>query len=743
MKLSPRQLSIEWSLPLAICGLLLIVVITLAWRAYLEVSRSVTAAAEQRLESLTDDFSLNLGTEAARSLEAVRSRTTHPALIGWLKSPSPSLVPAAESALVSGMANPERVAAVELRDTRGRRMIGAGSDTVLVRDLVPDSVLARLGSDTSGGIGNFLESGDTIVLPVVAPVRVGGRTLGLLVEWRRVTLSAANRDQIRKMIGTGSGFFVGSAEGIWTDQAGVVPAPTPLVSRTSGPVIYQRDGASKLARISDVPGTEWKLVIELSRDLVLAPANQFLRRVLWMTAGLLLVGLFGVWWLTRRITAPLGELTLATERISDGDYSGRVVLHRGDELGRLATAFNTMARNVEETHGRLQANLHELQSTRAQFAHAQRMDAVGRLAGGIAHDFNNLLTVILGETELALAQLPPDGEVAAGLLEVQRAGERAAALTGQLLAFSRRQLVEASAISINELVRNLEKMLTRLLGEPITLVTQAEATNPVVRADRGQIEQVVMILVVNARDAMPNGGRIVVQTANVHLDDEYVRLRPDVQVGDYVMLAVSDTGVGMTDEVKSHLFEPFFTTKERSRGTGLGLAMCYGIIKQSGGHIAAYSEPGVGTTIRAYLPVANVAAEPRPVADGELPRGHETILLVEDDEAVRKTGARILEARGYHVIEAADSAGALKVLEEFQEPIHLLLTDVVLPGIGGRELSEKALLVRPEIRVLFASGYTDDVILQHQLLERDVTILQKPFTAATIHTKVREVLDTA
>jgi CheY-like chemotaxis protein len=262
-----------------------------------------------------------------------------------------------------------------------------------------------------------------------------------------------------------------------------------------------------------------------------------------------------------------------------------------------------------------------------------------------------------------------------------------------------------------------------------------------VRADRGQVEQVLVNLVVNARDAMPNGGRITVETFTVHLDATYAHTRADVVPGDYVLVSVSDTGHGMTAEVQSHLFEPFFTTKDRSKGTGLGLATSYGIVKQSGGHIAAYSEPGVGTTMRVYLPCVEQAPEPRAVKPEELPRGNETILLVEDDLPVRATAARILGNQGYQVMEAGDAAGALGMLDGKGLTIHLMITDVVLPGMNGRELAEQVAALRPDIRVLYVSGYTDDVILQHRLVERDVTLLQKPFTANSLATKVREVLD--
>jgi signal transduction histidine kinase len=462
-------------------------------------------------------------------------------------------------------------------------------------------------------------------------------------------------------------------------------------------------------------------------------------RTMLIAAALLIAGFVGIWFIIRRLTLPLGQLTEAADAISRGDYSRRVRFHRDNELGTLATAFNVMAERVEETHRRLEDKINELRSTQEQFAHAQRMEAVGRLAGGVAHDFNNLLTVILGETELALKAPGEDPEPA--LTEIRRAGERAAVLTRQLLAFSRRQLVEPVVFSVNEMVLDLEKMLTRLIGEDITLVTKVAAEIPTVRADRGQIEQVLVNLVVNSRDAMPKGGRITIESFTVRLDATYAQSRSDVVPGDYVMISVSDTGHGMTADIQSHLFEPFFTTKDRSRGTGLGLATSYGIVKQSRGHIAAYSEPGVGTTMRVYLPCVHQLPDARPRQEDTMLRGSETILLVEDDLPVRATAARILTNQGYRIIEAGDAGIALDILATDGGPIQLMITDVVLPGMGGRELAEQVAVLRPDIRILYVSGYTDDVILQHRLVERDVMLLQKPFTASALSTKVRDVLD--
>ncbi len=378
----------------------------------------------------------------------------------------------------------------------------------------------------------------------------------------------------------------------------------------------------------------------------------------------------------------------------------------------------------------------------AQLRQSQKMEAVGRLAGGVAHDFNNLLTVIVGESEMALADLPEDAPVREGLDEIRQAADRAAGLTRQLLTFSRRQIIEPTVFSLKDLVRDTDKMLGRLIGEDIELVTRTEPDLGSVEADRGQMEQVVMNLVVNARDAMPKGGKLVIETANVTLDEEYAASHADVKAGDYVALSVSDSGTGMTEKTMAHLFEPFFTTKEKGLGTGLGLATSYGIVKQSGGHIGAYSEVGIGTTMKAYLPrVAAPAGDDAGPEAAELPRGTETVLLVEDEERVRAVGKRILEGQGYTVLEAADGEKALRLIENHTGSLHLLLTDVVLPKMDGRLLAERVKELLPDVKVLFASGYTEDVVLKHRLLTHEVALLQKPFTMESLLSKVREVLD--
>ncbi|HVB32046.1 MAG TPA: response regulator [Gemmatimonadaceae bacterium] len=378
-----------------------------------------------------------------------------------------------------------------------------------------------------------------------------------------------------------------------------------------------------------------------------------------------------------------------------------------------------------------------------QFRQAQKMESVGRLAGGVAHDFNNLLTVVLGEAEFALEGMAADDPGRGSLEQIRAAGQRAAGLTRQLLAFSRQQIVEPSVFNINALVVEMDKMLRRLIGENIDLATRPAPELGLVNVDRGQLEQVLMNLVVNSRDAMNDGGRITIETANVDLDAEYRQQHGDVAPGEYVMLAVSDSGTGMSEETKSRLFEPFFTTKDREKGTGLGLATCYGIVKQAGGLIVVYSEEGVGTTMKVLLPRAHDVAAPA-VRRAPAPiGGHEGILVLEDEEAVRRLTVRMLQAQGYRVVSTASGEEALAILEAGEERVQLLLTDVVLAGrLNGGVVAARARALRPELKVLFTSGYTSDVTILHGMLDEGIVLVQKPFTGEALGRKVREVLDT-
>ncbi|MBI5905918.1 MAG: PAS domain S-box protein [Deltaproteobacteria bacterium] len=385
----------------------------------------------------------------------------------------------------------------------------------------------------------------------------------------------------------------------------------------------------------------------------------------------------------------------------------------------------------------------ERQRLEAQLRQAMKMEAVGRLSGGVAHDFNNLLTVIIGNVSLAQGKVQASDPVSGMLLEVNKAAERAARLTQQLLAFSRKQIIEPKVLDLNALIADLHSMLVRLIGEHIEIATGLGEGLGTVRVDPGQLEQILVNLAVNARDAMREGGKLRIETSNVELDEAYCAVHPDARPGWYVRLSVSDTGHGMTEEVRAQIFEPFFTTKPKGSGTGLGLSMTYGAVKQAGGSIDVLSEPEKGTTVRIYLPRVETEAEKgqEPGEPQELLDGTETVLLVEDEDVVRGLCVQVLERLGYNVLQAGNGAEAIALAREFGGRIDLLLTDVVMPGMNGGELATHLVILHPEAKVLFTSGYTDDAIVQHGVLDDGVFFIGKPYTPTALAKKVRDVLD--
>ena len=435
-----------------------------------------------------------------------------------------------------------------------------------------------------------------------------------------------------------------------------------------------------------------------------------------------------------RASAPFKGVTAEWKRQDESTtvvrISGRAVVNGGEGI-----VFELFAEDVSERRVLEQ-----------QLRQSQKMEAVGRLAGGIAHDFNNLLMVILGYSEFLLERLGAEPHLRGPAQEISSAAERASSLTRQLLAFSRKQMLAPRVVNLNDVATENIKMLTRMIGEDIDLVMVPAPNLWPIRADSGQIDQVIMNLAVNARDAMPSGGKLTIETSNVALDEEYARFHAPLRPGDYVMISISDTGVGMDTDTQSHIFEPFFTTKG-PKGTGLGLSTVYGIIKQSGGYIWVYSEVGKGTTFKIYLPrvastgeaAAQVAAPP--IDYRKVEPGTETILLVEDEANLRYLARQYLEKQGYKVIEAADGAVAMQIAVAHEATIHLLLTDVIMPGMNGRELAQRIAEIRPNVKILYMSGYTENVIGHNGMLDTGVRLLQKPFNLRDLKSKVREVLD--
>jgi two-component system, cell cycle sensor histidine kinase and response regulator CckA len=428
--------------------------------------------------------------------------------------------------------------------------------------------------------------------------------------------------------------------------------------------------------------------------------------------------------------------TLGEERAIDSLKSGAIDYVLKERLVRLAPAVRRAMQEVEDRA--------ERQRIEALFIEAQKMDVLGQLAGGVAHDFNNILAVIMGYGDLIASDLVSDSPLRKYTKEIKLASERAAGLTRQLLVFSRKQTVQPVALDLNDVVNELQQMLLRLIDEYIEMSIVPGEHIGCIKADSGYIGQVLMNLVVNARDAMPNGGKLTIGINNITLDESYTDTRAGVLPGDYVMLSVSDTGVGMTDEVKAHLFEAFFTTKLSGKGTGLGLATCQTIVQQSGGHIGFYSEVGLGTTFKVYFPRVEqlLAVAPKSVQPGPLPRGTETVLVVEDDQSVRHLARGILEAQGYEVLTAPNGQEALRVVNQSQgQPISLVVTDVIMPLMSGNVMAEWLKTTYPGLKILFTSGYTDEAIARHGVLETGVEFLPKPYSRATLVHKVREMLD--
>jgi signal transduction histidine kinase len=511
---------------------------------------------------------------------------------------------------------------------------------------------------------------------------------------------------------------------------------------------------------------------ELDTSKVAAEIRAMVRRRIWEGLAMALAGAVVAYGVAQRVVRPVRRLVSATQRIGQGYFDFTADTRRTDEVGDLTRSFSHMAARLSEfregleeqaaglekqaaeleeqaeelkaTNELLETEMAERQRVEAQFLQAQKMESVGRLAGGVAHDFNNLLTPIMGYAQLGAAQVPQDHPLQSSLEEIGKAAHRAANLTRQLLAFSRRQVIQPQVVNLNDLAADMEKMLHRLIGEDVQLTTGADAGLGLIKADPGQMEQVLLNLVVNARDAMPQGGSISIQTANATLDQAQASQHAGASPGQYVVLSVSDTGTGMTEEVKSHLFEPFFTTKGVGKGTGLGLATCYGIVQQSGGFIDVQSQVGSGTSFRVYLPrVEETPAIPKAVG-GEEPSltGRETVLLAEDEAGVRELVARVLESHGYTVLAAANGEAALQLAENHaRQEIHLLLTDVIMPHMGGVELARRFAGLYPHAPILFTSGYTEEPIAPQPESGAPIEYIQKPFLPVDLARKVREVLD--
>jgi signal transduction histidine kinase/ActR/RegA family two-component response regulator len=570
---------------------------------------------------------------------------------------------------------------------------------------------------------------DLTFAPIIAGAGSETRSLGVVALGREVTPRSIAGDD-----GLKSGPVIFEREGrvlvssldatLWSDFQRWFSK-----SKLSSGAIHEIDlgGERYLGNSIDLPGDHpVRLFCLKSYDQATSFLDSLNRALLTMGLVAVLTGsLFG-FALSRQITRPLEDLVQASRQMEKGDFEFPIVAHGEDEVAELTRAFAQMRKS--------------LRLSREGMLRSARLEAVGRLAGGIAHDFNNLVMIIKGYSDLVLESA--NEETRPHIEEIKRAGDRASGLTRQLLAFSRKQVLEPQVLDLNHTVRGMLKMLRLLLGEDIELLTSLADQLGRVKADPGQLEQVIMNLAVNARDAIVGRGKVIVETKFCTLDESYAATHNEVAPGDYVLLAVTDTGCGMNSETAAQIFEPFFTTKEPGKGTGLGLSTVYGIIKQSRGHITVYSELGVGTSFKVYLPaVEKPATATQSQPDAVLPKGHGTVLLAEDEAPLRTLAAETLKRLGYHVLPAGNGLEALVAADQHNGNIDIVITDIVMPRMGGPELVEKLRRKRPDVHVIFMSGYTEAAVLENANIGKDAILLNKPFSTETLVRKMREVLE--
>ncbi|HEX7333551.1 MAG TPA: ATP-binding protein [Pyrinomonadaceae bacterium] len=734
---SLSNISFKYRLPLLIGTLLAAIIIACTWASYRAVRASALDVGRERLQNLTQQLSGLLQQSANNVLTKTAAVANDPVIRAFVESPATGSRTEAQKLLQQFVAPQDQNSIrTELWSAAGDLLlVTPEGDTTPLGDLTAE--FKQSATEPFRTIGTIRKVKDTVGFPAVAAVKTDdGKVAGYLVRWRKLATTADTRQQMTKLLGTSATLYLGNhADDVWTDLSSIVAKPARDVRTSNDIVAYDRDNTSVLALARPIAGTPWLILIEFPDQVVLKPVHGFVKRMVMIGLFLFVMGVAGAFAMVEKLRESQRELeNKVQERTAQLEEANRQL--------EILSASNVEKRTVAEKE-RTDA-LEALHNTEKQLVQSQKLEAVGRLAGGISHDFNNLLTVILGYSDISKRNLKEGDPLRRNLEEITKASERAASLTRQLLAFSRKQVMQPKVFDLNTVVTDLEKMLRRMIGEDIELRVSPGPDLGNIKADPVQLEQVIMNMVVNARDAMPKGGKLSIETSNVYLDESYARDHVSVVPGDYVMLAISDTGCGMDEETRLRIFEPFFTTKESGKGTGLGLSMVYGIVRQSGGNIWVYSEEGRGTTFKIYFPRVTAEAEEykRAAQTGNVPKGSETILLVEDAEWVRKLARQVLETAGYRVLEAASAETAIKVCEKINgDKIDLLLTDVVMPGMSGNDMSKVLLKKQPGMPVLYMSGYTDDAIVQHGVLEPGINFLQKPFSPGALAAKVREVLD--
>ena len=800
------RLPIEFKLPLFISGLLLVVIGGFWWVAYRTVQQSALETAAERLERVTHQLHDNLRSGLPQRFADAQQLAARPALRGFLGNPTQDTRAAAIAELTRFTTLDPINAAVQLWDSAGVPLLAVGRPLPPLEPSAARTLHDSAAGVAGAAIGPLRSLGDSVLFPVVAPITVGGREGSVVNWRRLGTSPqglAQIRDFIGSGAAL---YVGNSGGDVWTDLLGRVESPPVPARAGAGLIEYARtDGRRFVAWRMPIRGTPWHLLVEFPRERVYAAHRILLRRLALVALGLIIVGGVGAWMVERRLRASEGRLAAIVRAALDAhitmDDRGTIVTWNpqaetifgwpaGEVIGRhVADVIVPPLQRDAHRHGlqhfletgegpilnrRLELvalrrdgtdvavelavapirlgkswifsafirDISERNQLEQQLRQSQKMEAVGRLAGGIAHDFNNLLTAIFGYADLLAEDLPPGSAAQADVTEIRTAATRASALTRQLLAFSRQQVLQPVVLNLNDVVGDLQNMLQRMLGEDVELQAHFAADLGNTRADQGQIEQVLLNLVVNARDAMPTGGKLTIETANLELDEHYAQTHRPVVPGRYVMIAVSDTGVGMDAATQARMFEPFFTTKEAGKGTGLGLATAYGIVKQSGGYIWVYSEVARGATFKVYLPrvdaPTDVVAAPPELGTVA---GTETVLLAEDDALLLPLARDVLRRLGYTVLEARTPADAVAVAKSHMGVIHLLISDVIMPGESGLQLARRLLGTRPDLRVLFISGYSDEAIVRHGVLDPGTAFLQKPFTPAALARKIRELLD--
>jgi len=571
-----------------------------------------------------------------------------------------------------------------------------------------------------------------LLLPVHAPGRPGDSPIGYIADTRALVES---QSMIRGLVGDSVMMLMGQRDaGVWTDLERIMPAP-PRGSADGRPTEFDQSAYGPgIGAGRAIPGTPWEMWMQQPRHLILAPVHDFTWRTVPIGALVAILGALLVWIMSHRVTHRVVTLTEQAEHIVPEETGSRARVDSSrDELDRLGDAFDRMAVRVAE-HQELESKLRQ----------SQKLEAVGRLAGGIAHDFNNILTVIRNYAEFVREELDGDSPVASDVDEILAATNRAAALTGQLLAFSRHQVVTPKVLNLNEVISGTENMLRRVVPSNIELVTTLDDELGLVCVDQGQLEQVLLNLTINAADAMPEGGTLTIRTQRARLDETFSLKEAPVRPGRYASIVVTDTGAGIDRDTMVRIFDPFFTTKEVGKGTGLGLATVHGIVTQSGGHIRVYSEPGHGATFKIYLPeVVGEVSDTHDIAQlsDDVPV-RETILLAEDDEQTREVTRRILAKRGYTVLEATDGEDALRLAEGYPGRIHLVVSDMMMPGMRGGDLASRLREVRPNTAFLLMSGYSglDMNDRGHNHLG-SLAFLEKPFTSESLLAAVRNAIE--